>query len=57
MSDKLKVKIKQTRHGNYDFYIYADGTAIAVSIDSYATVSDCEKTVKQAFPNIEIQKP
>lgn len=45
-TNKLKIEIKPTKHGNYDFYIYVDDKPLAVSIDSYATKEDCENAAK-----------
>lgn len=46
MGKKIEYKIKPTRHGTYDFYLYVNGKPIAVSIDSYATSEGCEKIAK-----------
>lgn len=39
--NKVNVKIVETKHGNFDFYISLNGKSVASSIDSYATREDC----------------
>jgi hypothetical protein len=53
---ELHVKIIKTRHGNFDFYIYLDGTPRAVSVDSWISREDCESVALKIMQCVDCSK-